>query len=137
MSVMSWNFVQKALDWAVKLTVILGLAIAGYLYSGYQDFVECQARYNDRMNERTEIIGLTTAAEREAEAAHDKVQNALLTDPAALKPREERTPEEAERIRQKTIAWVEASRQQDQKRQQAAQARLENPIPPPPSELCG
>jgi hypothetical protein len=125
-----------------SLLIILGtsliLASVGFWYTReVQSRLECQARYNEVNNARTRALTEATAKERQAGRAEDKARANLITNPAILKPAADRTPAEAEHLRQLTLAW-QATLVEEQRQQAAADAeRQQYPVPPPPSELCG
>lgn len=104
--------------------------------SAQSDYVKCQARYNEINNERTRALTETAETER---AAERRVQNAeanLWLNPAITRPRQAGQPVDPailaafNELRMALTAWRETTAAADAR-------RLDHPVPPPPSELCG
>lgn len=123
-------------DWVFRLIAALSLVMAGIGFLDVRNRAECQSEYNEINNRRTRILTEVNEAERRTERYADNAMSALFLDPAVLKPVEERTSAETERIRILFLAWITALAEQQKERDEADTARAANPIPPPPSQLC-
>jgi hypothetical protein len=120
--------------------VVLSLVAVGQSWrtsSAQSDYVKCQAHYNEINNARTRILTEVSDRERASSRRVVDAQAAVFRHPAALIPREDRTPQQQREIDVLARAWGAATIQQQQDRVDADAARAENPVPPPPSELCG
>jgi hypothetical protein len=122
----------------VVLTVISLFALGMAVYSAYlfREYTRCQAAYNENLNERTRIITEVGAAEREAERRRSDALDATLLDPAIRTPAAERTPAETARIQELYAEYVVAAEALQSERVASDAARITNPVPPPPSQVC-
>jgi hypothetical protein len=122
---------------ALLLVSLLAVLQSCLTTHSQQEFVECQARYNETLNERTRI--LTEAADRERVSSRrvDDALAAVFAHPAALTPRNDQTPRQRSELDLLARAWGQAIIQQQQDRIEADKARAEHPVPAPPSSLCG
>jgi hypothetical protein len=128
---------RAGIDRLMYALSLIAVVVAGVVYiNRMESHLNCQARYNDSINKRTRI--LTEASDRERASSRLVVdaQAAVFRHPAALVPREDRTPQQQREIDGLARAWGEATILQQQDRIDADKARAENPVPPPPSELC-
>lgn len=121
------------------LLVLSLIAVGLSLYSAYKwrGYVACQAAYNEVNNQRTRYLTDVVAREREAERARGDTLDAVFTDPALLKPAEQRTPADTKRIRERFTAYLDAAVALRVERAAADRARTDHPVPPPPSQICG
>lgn len=133
MSVRSVRLIGLALL-VVSLLAVLQSCLAT---RAQQDFVECQARYNDINNARTRILTATADQERASSRRADDALAALFGHPAALTSDADRSPKQRAEIEALARIWVQAVIDQKKDRDDADKARADNPVPPPPSELCG
>lgn len=116
---------------------LIAVVVAGVAYiNRVESHLNCQARYNEVNNERTRIITDVSSRERESSKRADDAEAAVFRHPAAFTPREDRTPQEQREIDVLARAWGQATIEKQQDRVEADKARAENPVPPPPSELC-
>jgi hypothetical protein len=116
---------------------LFALVLAVYAAVQFREFAECQAQYSENLNERTRILTDVGAAEREAERRRSDALDATFLDPALSKPAGERTEAETERIRQLFAKYLDAAEGLRAERALADRARAANPVPPPPSAVCG
>lgn len=126
-----WSGVARVLP--LILLFVLG---AGYTYR-VEGRLECQARYNQASNERSRALTEATDRERASNRRVDDALAAAFRHPAALKLREDRTPQQQREIEALARAWGEAIIQQQEDRVEADRTRAEHPVPPPPDEVCG
>lgn len=124
-------------DWGLRLAVIASIIATAIFAQQQSNFAECQAHYNEINNSRTRYLTDATTQEREAERRADNAETAIFTSPLILIPREERTPEETEVLIQLTREYQQALITLAAERAEADTARKLNPVPPPPSQLCG
>ncbi len=116
---------------------LFALGMAGYSAWLFREHVHCQAAYNDYLNERTRILTDVGAAERAAERRRGDALDAALLDPAIRTPTGERSPADMKRIQDLYAEYVDAARDLQLERAAADAARIANPVPPPPSQVCG
>lgn len=130
------SMTERRFGVAVFVSMLLLLAFTGF--TGYRAaaFARCQAHYNDVNNERTRILTDVGASERDAQRARDDALDATLLDPSLLRPPDERTPAEQQRVRDLFLAYVRAADALRAERAKADAARAANPVPPPPSQIC-
>lgn len=121
------------------LVLVLGAASTVYLVVlGRQVAAQstCQAEYNAVNNQRTRALTEVTARERDAERARGDALDAVFLDPALLKPADQRTPEDAKRIRALFTTYLAAAETLRAERAAADKTRAANPVPPPPGTRC-
>lgn len=123
-------------DMVIRFLVLFSIVVSGYSAWRLQSFVQCQARYNDAIIERTRVLTGSTADERAAERAADDALGALFLDPAVLKPPEARTVEDRSRILAEFQSYLKAVRNRNKARAIADADRKAHPVPAPPSEVC-
>jgi hypothetical protein len=128
---------RVAVDRLITAVSLIAVVAAGVWYTRtVETRLECQARYNEVNNQRTRILTEVSDRERASSRRVVDAQAAVSRHPAAFIPRDERTPEQRREVEALARAWGEASVQQQQDRIDADKARAENPVPPPPSEVC-
>lgn len=121
---------------AFRIIAVVGLLVASYASIQAKNIANCQIRYNDYVMSRTRILSEFTDRERQIQQDFDKTQAELFGDPAALKPADQRTAEDAERLKTKTVAWINAAVEKDKQRIIVNEARAAHPVPPDPSKVC-
>lgn len=126
-----WRGVARVLP-----LIVLFVLGAGYTWR-VEGRLECQARYNERINERTRALTGATDREREANRAEDKARTDLFANPLVSKPAADRTPAEQAEVRRLFAVWQGTLVEQQRQQAAADRERAEHPVPPPPSELCG
>ena len=127
----------SAVQWVFWAVGVLSMVLVGVFSYRTEQRAHCQEHYNNIMNERTRILTVATEQERQTERRADDAQAAVFTDPSLDRPAEQRTPEEQERVQRLFREYQAALRAQVQERIEADASRKANPVPPPPSELCG
>lgn len=127
---------SRVIGWVVMIASVLAVAIS--LVTGWEsrEHARCQARYNEINNERTRIITEVGADERAAERRRDDAQDATFLDPSLLRPADQRTPAEQQRVRDLFAEYLKAAEALKVERAKADKARADNPVPPPPSQTC-
>jgi hypothetical protein len=129
---------------ALVALMLLAGGLAGHLWlrqneveQRERDRIACQERYNEANNARTRALTEVTAAEREAERRRSDALDAVFLDPSLLKPADQRTAADRERILRLFKEYLAAIRALLAERADADRARAANPVPPPPSAVCG
>lgn len=110
-------------DWIFRLLAVGSLLLGAVAVLDVRALAECQAEYNEVNNRRTQLLS-------EPNTRFDNALIAILLDPSALIPRDERSAEDQKRLAELSQEWVAAA-------SALKQARIDNPVPPPPSALCG
>jgi hypothetical protein len=128
---------SRVADWLVRIAVIVSVAVSSYSAWQLQNLTSCVARYNDANNVRAVILTEATSKERTTERRADDAQAALFLYPAVGKPVGQRTPAEQAEIQRLFRAYQTALSDQKTERAAADDARVDHPIPDPPSEVCG
>ena len=116
---------------------VIGLAAAVQTSLRLSSYMDCRARYDDQLNRRTRIVTEAAEAERKSERNAKDALVRVFRHPQAFTPRDKRTPQQQIEIDILVRAWGAAEIQEQEERQQADRLRSENPVPPPPSEVCG
>jgi hypothetical protein len=116
---------------------LFALVMAAYAVWQVRDYTICQAGYNDYLNERTRIITEVGADEREAERRRSDALDSTLLDPAIRTRAADRDPADEARIQDLFDEYIDAARDLQHERATADAARIANPVPPPPSQVCG
>lgn len=125
------------------LGVVLVIAAALAVWQSYRtttahrDYVRCQANINDALIARTRVLTEVAAEERTAQRARDEALDTVLTDPSLLKPVDQRTPADQARVRDLYLRYRASVAQLDKARAAGDKARQANPVPPPPTQVCG
>lgn len=123
---------------AVLLLVTLGaftMAIVSEV--NRQSSARCQAQYNEINNRRTRALTESTAKERAAERRWRDALNAVFKDPSNLKPADQRTAADRERVRSLFVEYLDAIVDLEADQAAADRSRAANPVPPAPSQICG
>jgi len=128
---------SKVADWMVRVAVIVSVIVSSFSAWQLQNLTSCVARYNDANNARSVILTEAASEERTAERRTDDAQAAVFLNPAVSKPAAQRTPAEQAEILRLFRAWQAALSDQKTERAAADDARVDHPIPDPPSEVCG
>jgi hypothetical protein len=121
---------------ALVAVSLLSFGLSGYAALRYRDYAVCQANYSENLNERTRILTEVGANERAAERRRNDALDATFLDPAVRKSAAERTPEDSRRIEALFGEYLEAARALKTERNLADRARVANPVPPAPSQVC-
>jgi hypothetical protein len=124
-------------DWSFRLIAAISLVGGAISYASYNNLAQCQAEYNEINNRRTRILTEATNQEREAERRTDDAQAALFLSPITTISVSKRTAAEKAELLKLFVQFQESLRIQIDERHEADLARSLNPVPPPPSELCG
>jgi hypothetical protein len=124
-------------DWSFRLIAAISLVGGAISYASYNNLAQCQAEYNEINNRRTRILTEATNQEREAERRTDDAQAALFLSPITTISVSKRTAAEKAELLKLFVQFQESLRVQIEERHEADLARSLNPVPPPPSELCG
>lgn len=125
------------IDWGIRALGLTGFAALVFLYSDFRGYVDCQAGYQEAANLRSRALADVTEQERIQVKNVIEAAARLGTDPAALTPAAQRTPAEVGRIAELYRQYVAALRVYQDGARAAEEARGRNPIPPPPSQVCG
>jgi hypothetical protein len=128
---------SKVADWMVRIAVVVSVLVSSFSAWQLQNLTSCVARYNDANNTRSVVLTEATNQERMAERRADDAQAALFLNPAVSKPAAQRTPAERAEILRLFRAYQTALSDQKTERAAADDARVDHPIPDPPSEVCG
>jgi hypothetical protein len=122
----------------ISLAFNLALTV-GLIYTQHKsnNNIACQAAYNTINNERTRILTDVGADERNAERAASDALYAVFLDPSLSKPANLRTAADQKRLLDKFTAFRKAGLELKTQRALADKARAANPVPPPPSSVCG
>jgi hypothetical protein len=128
---------SKVADWLVRIAVIVSVIVSSFSAWQLQNLTSCVARYNDANNTRSVVLTEATNQERMAERRADDAQAALFLNPAVSKPAAQRTAAERAEILRLFRAYQTALSDQKTERAAADDARVDHPIPDPPSEVCG
>lgn len=128
---------SRAADWLVRAVVITSVVVSSFAAWQVRNLTTCVADYNNANNERSVILTVATNEERAAERHADDAQAALFLNPAVSKPTEQRTTAERAEITRLFRAYQTALSDQKTERAAADDARVDHPIPDPPSEVCG
>lgn len=127
---------QRTTGALVLAASMAALGATGYTSVRAAAFARCQAHYNEITNDRLRILTDVGASERTAQRARDDALDATFLDPSLLKPVEKRTPAEQQRVRDLFAAYLHAAEALKIERAKADAARRDNPLPPPPSQVC-
>jgi hypothetical protein len=130
---------------AVLLTLVLLVIVgSGYVWRRQSEAeqrererIACQERYNEANNARTRALTEVTASERVAERRWRDALNALFKDPSLRKARDEQTAEDRARVQRLFLEYLARIDQLEREQRVADVARVANPVPPPPSAVCG
>jgi hypothetical protein len=123
-------------DAAVRIIVVLSVAMSGAAVYQNRDLTRCVARYNNANNARSVALTQATDLERAAERAVSTAQAALFLSPILNKPGAEQSPAERAEVRRLFRAYQVALSEQSKERATADDARRDHPIPDPPNEVC-
>jgi hypothetical protein len=120
-----------------KILAMTSLLVS--LFVAFQQYrlTDCLAQYNETNNTRTRILTETSMKERNAERRRDDALDTVFLDPALQVPSAQRTPEDGARIRRLFAEYLDAARDLAAQRAAADADRKANPVPPPPSLVCG
>jgi hypothetical protein len=124
-------------DAIIRIVVVLSLPLSGFAAWQGRELSRCVATYNNANNTRSVILTEATNDERAAERHADDAQAALFLSPALSKPSSQRTAAEQAEILRLFRAYQTALSDQKTERAAADDARVDHPIPDPPSEVCG
>ena len=126
---------KRVVDWTVRITVVVGLVISGFLYTDYQDFVECQAEYSNNLNIRTR-----TLAEANQSVANSldriEVTSGILWDAVAANTAKPGSVPR-EQVLENFNNYRQAIRDYNTSRTEFKERQAQYPLPPPPEETCG
>jgi ABC-type transporter MlaC component len=128
---------QRFTAWIVLAVSLVSLVMAAVTSIQSYRQAACQANYNEINNQRTRILTDVGAKEREAERRRDAALDATFLDPSVAKPVSQRTPEDQHRVQALFAEYLDAARAVATERAAADEARAANPVPPPPSAVCG
>jgi len=124
-------------DAVIRTIVVLSLPISGFAAWQGAELSRCVATYNNANNVRVVILTEAANDERAAERLADDAEAALFLSPLVSKPAATRTPAEQAEIQRLFRAYQTALSDQKKERAAADDARVDHPIPDPPSEVCG
>lgn len=128
---------SRAVGVLVMVASLVALVLAGYSSYRSRELARCQAQYNEVNNQRTRELTGVAEEERAAERRSSDALGALFLDPSLQKPAEQRTAADRKRVADLFAAYVAAERAKRAARAEADKARAANPVPPPPSTVCG
>lgn len=115
--------------------VVLVLVVVSGVRS--QLYIRCQAGVNEVLIQRSRILTEFGDRERAAERHRGDALDAVLLDPSLLKSADERTPADRQRVARLFADYLNTARTLQTERAAADKARADNPVPPPPSSVCG
>jgi len=128
---------STVVDGVVRTIVVFSVIGSGFAVYQNRELTKCVANYNNANNERSVILTEATNQQRPAERLADDAQAALFLSPLVSKPQEKRTPADQAEILRLFHAYQTALSDQKKERAAADDARIDHPIPDPPSEVCG
>lgn len=128
---------QRLMLAALFLVTLGAFGVATVSEFSRQAQARCQAHYNDVNNQRTRLLTGVAEDERVAERAASDALGATFLDPSLQKPADQRTAADRARVQKLFAAYLAAERVKRAARAEADRARAANPVPPPPSEVCG
>lgn len=120
-----------------KVVAIVSLLLSLFVGLRQYQLADCLAQYNEDLNVRTRILTDTTARERNAERRRDDALDRVFLDPSLLVDSAQRSAEDRSRVRRLFAEYVDAAQDLAAVRTAADASRLANPVPPPPSLVCG
>lgn len=132
-------------QFATRYLQFIGLVVVLIVGVGMwrtEQHANCQAGYNEINNIRSRAINDAITQERDSERRADAAQVAAdealhaILKAALLGESAEERRRLAEAYDRALAIELSAFLQQEQERHEADEARRNNPIPPPPSELC-
>lgn len=127
---------SKWWSWVFLVVSVAALGMAVVSEVGRQSDAACQAEYNEINNERTRILTDVGAQERDAERRRDDALDRTFLDPSLLKSPDDRTPADRQHVQALFREYLAAAENLQTERAAADKARRENPVPPPPSQIC-
>jgi hypothetical protein len=120
-----------------KVVAIVSLLLSLFVGLRQYQLADCLAQYNNDLNARTRILTETSTRERTAERRRDDALDKVFLDPSLQIPAAERTPEDGARVRRLFAEYLNAARDLAAQRSASDADRRANPVPPPPSLVCG
>jgi hypothetical protein len=120
-----------------KILAMTSLLVSLFVAFQQYQLTDCLATYNETNNTRTRILTETALKERNAERRRDDALDSVFLDPSLQIPQDERTPDDGARVRRLFAEYLDAARDLAAQRAAADADRSANPVPPPPSLVCG